>query len=293
MSPRPFCQHPLRIACLLTTASTILFAADGPPEKASATNYAGTKAGQIRDDNGLKIKLAWCPAGQFRMGSVAEENDRNENEGPVNVTLTKGFWLGQTEVTRGQWQKLMQTTPWSGKQYVKADDDGPAIYVTWDDVVEFCQKLTDAEHKSGRLPANWRYALPTEAQWEFACRAGTTTRFSFAGGDAELLAYAWFDKNAWDAEEKYAHLVRQKKANAWGFYDMHGNVWEWCRDWYAETLTGGVDPEVTAKGKERAMRGGGWISNAAYCRSAFRSKLSGAHVFYDVGFRVACEPAGK
>ena len=152
--------------------------------------------------------------------------------------------------------------------------DGPATFVSWEDAVDFCRKLTEQEHQSGRLPETWEYRLPTEAQWEYACRAGTTSRYSFGEEESELDHYAWFDENAWDQDEQYAHPVGRKQPNPWGLFDMHGNVWEWCRDWYADKLPGGRDPEVTRKGSYRVFRGGCWYFSAGFCRSANRSRGS-------------------
>jgi formylglycine-generating enzyme required for sulfatase activity len=133
------------------------------------------------------------------------------------VTLTKGFWLGQHEVTQAEWQRVMQTTPWRGEPYVKEGDEYPATYVSWDDAVKFCEQLTETERQAGRVPSDWQYTLPTEAQWEWAWRAGTKSRFSFGDNDSNLVEYAWFDKNADDAGKKYAHRVGQKRENGYGF----------------------------------------------------------------------------
>jgi formylglycine-generating enzyme required for sulfatase activity len=253
--------------------------------------FAGTRAGQLRDANGLK--LVWIPPGDFTMGSPKDEKDRSDDEGPVNVKLTRGFWLGQHEVTQAEWQRVMQTTPWSSKDHVKEGDDYPATYLSWDDAMKYCEKLTEQERSARRLPPGWRYTLPTEAQWEYACRAGSRSRFSFGDDESELGEYAWFTKNADDAGEKYAHLVDQKKANSWGLYDMHGNVWEWCRDVYAEKLPGSDDPEVSTGGSDRVRRGGNWSSAAWLCRSAFRYKLTSVHRGSYLGFRLAAVPSAK
>ena len=230
-----------------------------PKPEEPARRFAGELVGQTRDDNSLKLTLVWISPGDFAMGSPKDEKDRSDNENQVQVTLTKGFWLGQHEVTQSAWQRVTQTTPWSGKDYVKEGDDYPATYVGWDDAMRFCEKLTEQEHGAGRLPSDWRYTLPTEAQWEYACRGGTKSRFSFDDDESDLREYAWFDKNGADASEKYAHLVGQKKANPWGLFDMHGNVWEWCCDWYAKELTGGTDPQGPPwKGSYRVLRGGCW-----------------------------------
>jgi formylglycine-generating enzyme required for sulfatase activity len=218
-------------------------------------SFVGTKAGQVREDNGLKMKLVWCPPGQFTMGSPNDEKGHLLDETQVPVTLTNGFWLGEHEVTQAEWKHVMKTSPWSGTIYVKEGDDYPATYLTWDDAMKFCEKLTETERGARRLPRGWKYTLPTEAQWEYACRAGTKSRFSFGDDESNLGDYAWFAKNAWHAGEKYAHLVGQKKPNAFGFYDMHGNQRDWCRDWYGDKLVGGTDPQGPSAGSQRVFRG--------------------------------------
>jgi formylglycine-generating enzyme required for sulfatase activity len=262
-----------------------------PAEPQQPGSLAGSLAGQLREVSGLK--LVWIPAGSFTMGSPQDEKDRSSNEGPVSVTLTKGFWLGRHEVTQAEWQRVMRTTPWSGKGFVKEGDDYPATYVSWDDAVEFCKKLTESERGAGRLPANWGYTLPTEAQWEYACRAGSTSRYSFGDDESDLSGYAWFHKNAYAAGEKYAHQVGKKKANAWGLHDMHGNGWEWCRDFNAGKLPGGLDPEVSAGGSDRVIRGGSWDFTARLCRSAYRCGNTPADRSEHMGFRLAAVPSGK
>jgi sulfatase modifying factor 1 len=267
-------------------------------EGAEGSRFAGTRAGQIRDDNALGTKLLWIPPGDFTMGSPKNERGRSDDENQVQVTLTKGFWLGQHQVTEAEWQRLMQTTPWSGKHFVKEGDSYPATWVSWDDAVKFCEKLTESERDAGRLPAGWTYTLPTEAQWEYACRGGTKSRFSFGDDYSDLGEYAWFTKNAADVGEEYAHLVGQKKPNPWGLYDMHGNVWDWCRDVYVEKLPGGDDPEVSAgsslaaafrdsKGcSARVRRGGSWDADAVDCRAASRNGFYPNTRFFYLGFRL-------
>ncbi len=204
----PFLRGPHRIDALaepldphfsrLCTVVSALF----PKKKGGAGRGSVRPAGETRDDNGLKLPLAWCPPGKFRMGSPPTELGRIGNEGPVDVTLTKGFWLGQHGVTQSEWQRVMQTTPWSGQNYVKEGEDYPATYVSWEDAIRFCEKLTEMERDAGRLPVRWKYRLPTEAQWEYACRAGAKSRFSFGDDESDLPGYAWFTKNTDGADEK-------------------------------------------------------------------------------------------
>jgi len=247
------------------------------------------------DDTGAKftgIKLVYIPAGSFMMGSsdsaaqLAEEYDKREkefaNEFPQHeVHISKGFWMSQTEVTQGQYMSVMNARPWSGKAYVQEDPNNPAVYVSWDDAVEFCRRLS---LKEGRT-----YRLPTEAEWEYACRAGTTTRFSFGSIGSSLLGdYAWFDGNADKVGRDYAHQVGQKKPNLWNLYDMHGNVFEWCSDYYDGKYysnSPSVDPKGPVIGTSHSLRGGSWDSSGNYLRSSYRSDYPVSRGLL-VGFRV-------
>ncbi|HEV7999720.1 MAG TPA: formylglycine-generating enzyme family protein [Planctomycetaceae bacterium] len=265
---------------------------DAPPAGHGVKTYTGDANRRIRDDNGLKTKLVWCPAGNFAMGGLRKEDENQANE--VQVTLTKGFWLGQHEVTQGEWETIMHTTPWKGKERIREGRDYPATHVSWENANHFLERLTAAEHKAGRLPRGWRYALPTEAQWEYACRAGTRSRFSFGDDPSALKEYGWFKGNTEDVGESYAHQVATKRPNRWGLYDMHGNVEEWCRDRYAFDLPGGTDPEVTAGDVQPVFRGGGWGSPAIGCPSAHRW-MAGHSLLRSggIGFRVAVVPIDR
>jgi formylglycine-generating enzyme required for sulfatase activity len=247
--------------------------------------------GEVRDDNELKLNLVWCPPGKFKMGSPDSEKKHHDGEDQVDVVLTTGFWLGKYEVTQSEWKRVMNTEPWRGQDV--QGDDYPATFVDWDDAAEFCRKLTELDRKAGHLPDKWEYVLPTEAQWESACRAGTETSFSFGDNEPQLCQYAWYLNNADRARQSHAHRVGLLKPNPWGLYDMHGNVWEWCRDIYGKKLPGGRNPEVQPTTKtwlvDRVFRGGGWNSDAGGCRSAFRIRhlpTSGRNSF--IGLRVAC-----
>lgn len=248
----------------------------------SAKDYFGKSAGEGRELV-PGVKFRWCPAGDFRMGST-------DHETAVKVTLTQGFWLCETEVTQGQFQSLMKSEPWKGKALVKEGSEYPATYVGYPNAVAYSQNLTARERAGGRLPLDWKYVLPTEAQWEYACRSGTGTKYSFAADASRLGDYAWFDKNAWDIGAKYAHAVGQKRSNDWGLKDMHGNVWEWCSDWYGDTLPGGRDPQGASSGSVRVIRGGGFGNDASYCRSVSRFWFAPDDRDYFVGFRVAAVP---
>ena len=147
--------------------------------------------------------------------------------GPLHeVEISRGFWLGRYEVTQGQWEAVMGETPWSGKSYVRSNPSHPAVYISWHDVQEFIEKLNAASGSSV-------YRLPSEAEWEYACRAGTTTRWSFGDDVSQLTDYAWYGGNACTGGECYARVVGKKRPNPWKLHDMHGNVFEWVQDWYS------------------------------------------------------------
>ena len=245
----------------------------------------GCSRNEIQKGVAIEMELVEIPAGKFTMGSPEDEKDHQDNEAQVPVTLTKPFGLGKTEVTQGQWKSVMGTEPWDGQEAVRADNY-PATYVSWDDATKFCRKLTEIERKSGKLKADEEYRLPTEAEWEYACRAGTTTAFSFGDDESKLGEYAWFRGNAFSAGEEYAHKVGLKKPNPRGLHDMHGNVWEWCSDWSA-TLQGGTDPVGPNGGSRRVFRGGGWWDDPSGCRSALRNGSAPSNRNDRTGFRVA------
>jgi formylglycine-generating enzyme required for sulfatase activity len=280
-------------------------------EKPQAGPMIGTKAGQVRDDNGIKLELVWCPAGKFKMGSPESEKGRSmysPGDGPsytdeyqVDVTLTRGFWLGRYEVTQDEWRRVIGTEPWKSKEaeFVNQGANTPAMYVTWDDANEFCRKLTGRERDAGRLPADWGFTLPTEAQWEYACRAGTTTAFFFGNDESKIHQHGWCrddrlarrrgHRDCWvPRSDEWARPVGGGKPNPWGFSDMHGNVNEWCRDRYRIELPGGDDPELTNdQGGSRVIRGGSWYDDAQGCRSAKRSWHNPRTGGNSIGFRVS------
>jgi sulfatase modifying factor 1 len=227
------------------------------------------------------MKLTLIPAGEFMMGSPESEKDRLKLEAQHKVKLTKSYYMGVTEVTQGQWFSVMGTRPWEGKTYVKEGANYPATHVSWEDAVDFCKRLSQ---KDG-VP----YRLPTEAEWEYACRGGSQTAYSFGDSAVSLKDYAWFDANASDVDEEYAHEVGKKRGNSFGLFDMHGNVWEWCSDWYdgdyyeSSTLE---DPKGPSSGSYRVFRGGSWYYSPLYCRSAIRYGYAPSNRFSDLGFRV-------
>jgi formylglycine-generating enzyme required for sulfatase activity len=227
--------------------------------------------------NGLKMTFVLIPAGEFLMGSPADEADRHDDEGPVHrVRISRPFLMGKYEVTQAQWEKVMGKNP----SHFQGQNN-PVEQVSWEDCQEFIRKLNERDRNTSLRGA--KFALPTEAQWEYACRAGSGRRFSFGGDDTDLGAHAWYDGNS----ERKTHAVGEKKPNARGLYDMHGNVWEWCGDWFAAYDKGDVcDPSGTATGSCRVLRGGDWDSSARFCRAAFRGRYTPGYLI-SLGARLA------
>jgi formylglycine-generating enzyme required for sulfatase activity len=232
--------------------------------------------------NSIGMKLVLMPKGTFMMGSPAEEVGGQDDEQQHQVTISKNYFLGMTEVTQGQYEKVMGTNPsYFQKRVIRKSDSSmyPVEQVSWDDAVEFCKKLSDLpeEKAAGRV-----YRLPTEAQWEYACRAGSKSAYSFGASLKSLGDYAWFERNS----DEHTHPVGEKKPNAWGLYDMHGNVWEWCSDWYGDYPKVAVsDPTGPIAGELRIQRGGCW--RYTYCRSAYRGRRDSWSIYNNYGFRVA------
>ena len=264
-----------------------------------ASSFLGSRAGDEREVAG--IKLCWCPPGRFRMGSPPDEPERRPDEEQVEVTLTKGFWMGKYEVTQGQWKRVVGKLPGELTAPGGEGDDLPVYNVNYAEAEAFCRKLTELGRKSGDLPAGWEFRLPTEAQWEYACRAGTTTATSF--GDKLSSKQANFQGKPYNGAEEGPSLKRAAKvgsypANAWGLHDMHGNVFEWCRDWYHAKLPGGNDPDLSSvKGTmnrdgtfSRSRRGGAWTDDGWACRSAFRLRFEPERRYDHIGFRVVAVP---
>jgi formylglycine-generating enzyme required for sulfatase activity len=234
--------------------------------------------------NSLGMKFVLIPAGTFMMGSPPDEIGRNvdfydDNKDLHNVTISKPFFLQTTQVTQGQWKKAMGNNP----SYFKSCGDNCRVEnVSWVDAQEFIRKLNRVEGAD-------KYRLPTEAEWEYACRAGSTTRYyfgddyHFADDEAELGEYAWYANNS----DKKTHPVGQKEPNAWGLYDMHGNVWEWCQDYYGRYTTWSVtDPKKTA-GNYLVARGGSWNGFPRQMRSAYRAWNRTGDRGINVSFRLA------
>jgi len=237
--------------------------------------WTGARAGDEREAGG--IKLCWCPPGRFRMGSPESETDRRSDEAQVDVTLTRGFWAGKNEVTQAQWARVIGAFPQPQNKGV--GDDYPVHWVSFLEAEEFCRKVA--------APAGWVFRLPTEAEWEYACRAGTAAAFSFGESIGERRAN-------YGNTLKQASKVGSYAANAWGLHDMHGNEWEYCRDWYHPRLPGGADPDLSGvKGQmnrdgtySKVRRGGAWIEDGKYCRSAMRLRYEPDRRSDHIGFRV-------
>jgi formylglycine-generating enzyme required for sulfatase activity len=225
------------------------------------------------------------------MGSPPNEPERRPGEDQVEVTLTKGFWMAKFEATQGQWKRVIGNLPGELTAALPAGDDLPVGNVNFAEAEAFCQKLTQLARQAGDLPQDWEFRLPTEAQWEYACRAGTTTATSF--GDTLSSKQANFDGNypyngaATGPSLKRAAPVGSYPANAWGLHDMHGNTFEWCRDWYHAKLPGGADPDLYwATATSRVRRGGCWADQGWPCRSAFRLRFEPERRYDHIGFRI-------
>jgi formylglycine-generating enzyme required for sulfatase activity len=224
-------------------------------------------------------RMRWIKPGTFMMGSPEGEEERYEDESPWHrVTLTKGFWMADTQVTQELWMAV------SGRKNPSHFEGGtnPVERVSWEDCEKWISKL--CEHH-----AFFKISLPSEAQWEYVCRAGSTTAYCFGDDPQELLKYSWFEENS----KSKSYPVKQLLPNGWGLYDMHGNVWEWCRDWYgAYEKSTQLDPTGPTKGTSRVIRGGSWVSPARVPRSACRGGYRSGYRGYYLGFRIASSALG-
>jgi formylglycine-generating enzyme required for sulfatase activity len=274
-----------------------------------ATRFGWDRRGMFADFSlkGVTFSLRWIPPGEFEMGSPDDEPGRWEAEGPQHrVTVGNGFWLGATPVTQGQYAAVTGKRP---SLFEHAGDEAPVEQVGWDDCRKFCQTLTKSLPE---LEAGWAFRLPTEAEWEYACRAGTTTALyngplTIEGerNGPELDAIAWyggnsgvdyeggFDSSGWpekqyDHQRAGTHPVRQKEPNAWGLYDMLGNVWEWCEDVWHDNYEGAPSDGTAwgGKGRDRVLRGGSWAPLARYCRCAYRFSWEPGSRLVSLGFRL-------
>ncbi len=293
-----------------STVYSVLFAlsvwgANAPLQESTAQEAAAATPGAPFTEkvltNSLGMEFALILPGEFLMGSPKNEWDRGENEQHHRVRITQPYYMAKHEITQGQWKKVMDASPWEQDRNIPHEADLVASHISWEEAREFGHKLPPIE--------GFRYCLPTEAQWEYACRAGSTRPYCF-GDDPELLKdYAWFSANS----EHRLHPVGQKKPNAWGLYDMHGGVAEWCQDWYDSRYyeepplddpagpPTGID-EINRMGQRaywrgppgfRVYRGGSWCSYASGCRAAARGAQQQRPGTGDVGLRLAMVPADR
>ena len=243
-----------------------------PERPKEVPEYEAKVTEALSNSVGMHFKL--IPAGTFMMGSsLAEAGDEDEHP-QHQVTLSQPFYLQTTPVTQGQWQQVMGDNPAS---FHECGEDCPVENVSWEEVQEFIKKLNQLEETD-------KYRLPTEAEWEYAGRAGTTGRFCCGDKETDLKNFAWYEANS----EGSTHPVGRLRPNAWGLYDMHGNVFEWCQDWFGEYPPGPViDPQGPASGEHRVLRGGSWNSAAEDVRCAYRLRLNPSYRYQHEGFRVA------
>ena len=228
---------------------------------------------------GATMEMIYCAPGSFMMGSPEDEEGRYDDETQHKVTLTRGFWLGKYPVTQSQWKSVMGGNP----SHFKGDAN-PVDSVSWDDCKEFIKKINSRFNFTARFP--------TEAEWEYACRAGNGEAYS---GTGDLDEMGWYSSNSDDkmgwygADDRRTHPVGEKEPNDWGFYDMHGNVWEWCADWRRSYPTKAVtDPEGPTSGDFRVLRGGCWFAGTRCCRSACRYGDNPSDRGSLYGFRLCC-----
>jgi formylglycine-generating enzyme required for sulfatase activity len=263
--------------------------------------------------NSIGMKLTRIRAGSFAMGNpdrgATAGRDVGKSYPEHRVRISHDFDMGVTEVTQGQWVAVMGTGPWKGKDFVQEGLNYAATYVSWEDAVQFCNRLSEKEQRTlcyrvapiatagptdpekltvKFLPDGTGYRLPTEAEWEYACRTGTkTTLYSFGDDARDLHEYAWFKANTYHAGEKYAHRVGLKRPNEWGLYDMHANLAEWCQDWLGEYQSEAtVDPTGPEHGSGRVSRGGCWFVDANFCQTSIRDGHFPTYRINFLGFRV-------
>ena len=264
---------------------------------AQPLSFAGRRAGETRAVDG--VALSWCPPGRFVMGSPRTEPERRPGEDQVEVTLGRGFYMARFETTQGQWKRVMGSLPGPLTAELPEGDDLPVGNVNFAEAEAYCRALTTRGRAAGTLPMDWEFRLPTEAQWEYACRAGSTTATAF--GNSLSSTQANFKGKPYNGAAPGPSLNRAAPVgsyppNAWGLHDMHGNTFEWCRDWYHQRLPGGTDPDLylakdTATRSEhgdisRARRGGCWADDGWPCRSAFRLRFEPERRYDHIGFRV-------
>lgn len=254
--------------------------------RAPANAADGSRSGPP-EGFGTPAGMVWISPGKFVMGSPLGEAGRGSDEDPqTEVRISHGFWMGQREVTQGEYLAVIGSNP----SNFQGDTNRPVEKVNWHEARAYCARLTEQARERGDLPPGYIYRLPTEAEWEYAARAGTTTRYSHGDDptDASLHQYAWFIGNSDSSSQPVGRL----KPNPWGLHDMHGNVWEWCLDLWAGSYPGGsvTDPVGATQGWLRVARGGSWLYNPDFCRSANRDDYGPEIRCSDIGFRVVLGP---
>ncbi len=273
----------------IRTAGQLAFTGPSPKTKrgqmvAPMLGTARTSFFVLRENtNQISSRMIWVSPGRFTMGSDTYEAGRESDEGPPHeVTIEKGFWLGKYEATHAEFEEITGDNP---SQFQSNGPEFPVEMVSWQDAVQYCSRLTEREQQAGRLPAGYVYRLPTEAEWEYACRAGTATRRHFGDDpyDTEISQYGWHGS----ISDSTTHRVGLLRANPWGFHDMYGNVFEWCLDIYAPYLDGAAKPNP--KGAH-VWRGGSWYCPVNVLRSADRHGIAPERCSF-LGFRVALAPA--
>ena len=268
------------VVLFLSNLNCVSFAQAKPADEPNTPPKTGPAPNQNRIIPDLGIECAYVKAGTFRMGS-AESGPNDEK--PVHVVkISRGCWMGTCEITQAQWRALMGTEPSKYK-----GDELPVEMVSWDETVEFCRKLTQRERKASRLPDGYVYRLPTEAEWEYAARGGTKSRSFKYSGSNNPEEVSWHYPGSSDE----THPVGTKRPNELGLYDMAGNVWEWCLDWYAADYyrrSPQANPVNSDSGDKtyRVCRGGSWGLYPTHCRSANRGGGTPTGKFYSYGFRV-------
>ena len=260
-----------------------------PAPKPTQSSASTPRTDQTYTVNGISFKMVYVQGGTFTMGCTSEQGgDCDDDEKPIHSVTLSDFFIGETEVTQALWESVMGTTV--REQRDKAEpfwsmrgEGGsyPMYYVSWNEAVEFCNKLN--EKLRSQLPSGCRFALPTEAQWEYAARGGNKSRHYKYAGSNNVGDVAWYTDNSSSA----THPVKGKQANELGLYDMNGNVWEWCEDWKGSySSSAQSDPKGPSSGSDRVLRGGGWNGNAGSCRVSYRNNYNPDFRYNFIGFRL-------
>lgn len=278
----------MRNSLLAVAAASVVLFASVLCDAVGKTNLAiagdQPKAGSMFDKGPRGIRLVWCPPGQFHMGGNSQSIPSIDQEEPKHVKVARGFWLGQTEVTQQQWMQTMPSAPWVGEKNAISGSGYPATYVSWEDATEFCRVLTAKEKSLGSLPFGWKYALPSEIQWEYACRAGASTKFSFGDRPADGIKHAWC---RFGDEKPSIQVVGLKSANHWGLYDMHGNVWEWCDERHITKTNEAQAQILLTPGSYQVYRGGSFDFGLLEPQAAHLVRCESNVRKSTLGFRVA------